>query len=481
MSTLTPRTRFADRINQLFWVILLGFAAVALGLLYWSIIRAPDLVAREDNPRLVEAELRVQRGRILDRNGYELAASRWNGEQQERQYDRAILSPAVGYYSLRYGAAGIEESLDAALRGDLQPATDRLLDQLIHNPPTGQDVRLTLDAAAQSGANALLDGQSGAFVLLEIIPGSSPPEVRIRAMASAPGYDPGELDAAFDALSADENAPLVNRAAQGLYQPGMILQPFLLSGAVTRGLISLDELVAAPGVPVPVDGHVVGCLALPEASDGDEMPAATWAEILRWGCPGPMAHLGDRLGRSTLDAIWDEFGLTTAPALAIPTAGESDVAIDQPAMSALGQDTLTVTPLQAAVALAALGNGGVLPRTRLVEAVQTPDGEWEPWELGSSTFETPLVDAAQAAAILRGLSGDNGVAGRSAVVLSAPEGGTNTWYIGTYPVSTPRYVVAVVLEDSDDAALAEQIGQTMLLGATATEPLTTQPNGPGSP
>ncbi len=467
-----PKNTFSDRISHLFWVILFGFGAVAVGLVYWSVIRAPAILAREDNPRLFEAELRVQRGRILDSSGFELAVSRWNEERQERLYDPDTLSPAVGYYSLRFGTSGIEESLDSALKGELQPAIDRLVSQLLHQPAAGQDVRLTIDAAAQSNANNLMAGQSGALVLLEIVPGASPPEVRVRAMTSVPGYDPTDLDNTFDALASDENAPLVNRAAQGLYQPGLILQPFLLSGAITRGLISLDDSVASPGLSVPVDGHVMGCQVAPDGTDVEQLPSATWAEVLRWACPGPMAQLGDRLGAAAMESIWADFGLSTAPLLAIPTAGDSTTPVEQPDLAALGQDTLTITPLQAAAALAAIGNGGTLPQIRLVEAVQQPDGTWRPWELAAGPTTAPIVESTQTDAILAGLTGDNGIGGRASVVLSAPEGGTNTWYIGTAPAGAPRYVIALVLEDSDDTALAEQIGEAMLLSALSPDPAT---------
>lgn len=455
------QSTFSDRISHLFWVILFGFGVVALGLVYWSVIRAPDILAREDNPRLFEAELRVERGSILDRYGYELAASRWNEERQVRLYDHEALSPAVGYYSLRYGTAGIEQSLDATLRGELQ-AVEQLTNQLLHHPATGQDVRLTLDAAVQGNANNLMDGQSGALVLLEIVPGVSPPEVRVRAMTSVPGYDPADLDSSFDALSADENAPLVNRAAQGLYQPGMMLQPFVLSGAVTRGLISLDDAVTTPDLSVPVDGHVMGCQFMPEETESELLPVASWTEVLSWGCPAPMAQLGERMGAQTLDAIWKDFGLTTAPSLAIPTAGNLEASVEKADLAALGQDTLTVTPLQAALALAMLGSDGIMPQLRLVEAVETRDGTWEPWQLPAPEAASPVVDPQHATAILQSLSEENRIAGRASVVLSAPEGGTNTWYVGAIPAEAPRYVVALVLEDSDDATLASQIGGAIL-------------------
>jgi len=62
-------------IQRLAQAILLGFTLIALSLLYWQVARAPELLARADNPRLVQAELRLRRGRLLDRTGEVLAYS----------------------------------------------------------------------------------------------------------------------------------------------------------------------------------------------------------------------------------------------------------------------------------------------------------------------------------------------------------------------------------------------------------------------
>ncbi|MGD8586309.1 MAG: hypothetical protein PVJ75_13250, partial [Chloroflexota bacterium] len=105
------------RLARLNVVILAAFGLIAVAAAYWSVVRGPTILTRSDNPRLVEAELKVRRGAILDVNSRTLAASiDYNGVLR-REYPLPQAAPAVGYYSLRYGTAGIEEAYDAYLRG----------------------------------------------------------------------------------------------------------------------------------------------------------------------------------------------------------------------------------------------------------------------------------------------------------------------------------------------------------------------------
>ncbi len=55
----------------------------------------------------------------------------------------------------------------------------------------------------------------------------------ILVMASHPTYDPNKLDEIGTSLAQDQNTPLINRAAQGMYPPGSALTPFLSSIAPT--------------------------------------------------------------------------------------------------------------------------------------------------------------------------------------------------------------------------------------------------------
>ncbi|MBP6015517.1 MAG: FtsW/RodA/SpoVE family cell cycle protein [Candidatus Promineofilum sp.] len=271
----------ARRIERLGIAILLTFAIVALTLTYWSVIRADSLLAREDNPRLIEAERRVHRGRIVDRHGTVLAETTGPADGLFRVYPLAESGPAVGYYSLRFGSAGIEEAYDAHLRGRSESFWGDALRRLFHAPFTGADVRLTLDAGLQREATQLMSqaGTTGSLVLLEIVTVDGGPVADIRAMVSNPGYDPNRIDNEFETLSATEPGPLFNRATQGLYQPGLVVQPLIMAAAVDDELLDLEETPIDPFAPVTLHGQELRCEQTPEIG---EARAPTWREMGRW-------------------------------------------------------------------------------------------------------------------------------------------------------------------------------------------------------
>ena len=453
--------RLARRLERLALALLVSFAVVALTLAYWGAVRSQALSSRPDNPRLVEAERRVRRGRIVDRHSAVLAESVGATGALTRVYPLASSGPAVGYYSVRFGAAGIERAYDAALRGHSGNWWSETWQAVIHATPAGRDVRLTLDAPLQAAATAQMDGYAGGLVVLEIMTVGDAPEAAIRALVSQPNYDPNELAGQFEALAADARGPLFDRASQGLYQPGLVVQPFLTAAAVESGLIALNDAVADPFAPVTLDGRVQRCVVRPEELD----PAArhTWADMAHLRCPAPLQALGQEMGATAIGNVFTRFGLTTPPALPIPTTGE-DALIDQPALAAIGQGRLTVTPLQAALATAALAGDGRLPAPRLVAAVTDATGAW--LEQPSAIATTTAVDAATAAAIRATWPRAGDVAEFAVSPLSGPAGHHNTWYLGLAPADAPRFVVALVLEDVNDIAAAEAIGRAVLAEAS---------------
>jgi peptidoglycan glycosyltransferase len=202
-------------------------AALGLAAGYWGVVRAGGLLARLDNPRLVEAERATLRGPIYTRDGKLLVYSScadglWTcaGARPiyQRRYPHPEAAPATGYYSLRYGTGGLEAFADATLRG---PRT--WWDDLLHRPRIGAGITSSLDLIWQARAvQALRAGAAhttaqGAAVVLDWRSGE------VLALASAPSFDPNRLEQDWDTLRADPGAPLVNRATQGLYQPGPLL------------------------------------------------------------------------------------------------------------------------------------------------------------------------------------------------------------------------------------------------------------------
>lgn len=201
----------------------LGFAACAFATAWWAIIRGPDLLTRTDNPRRAIADRYVPRGSILDKNNHPINTTQGESGSYIRSYSYPDLAPITGYTHPVYGQAGVESSVDDYLRG-LQgnPTSLILWNQLLYGtPPAGLDVRLSIDLSLQAEADMLLGVHSGAMILINAETGE------ILVMASHPGYDPNDLNEIGDTLSRDENAPLLNRATQGLYPLGTALEPLL--------------------------------------------------------------------------------------------------------------------------------------------------------------------------------------------------------------------------------------------------------------
>ncbi len=442
----TDASRQTDsRLLQETAVILIGFTAVAIMLVLWSIVRAPALLAREDNPRLVEAELRIRRGAILDRNGVILAETSGAENDLTRRYPIPAIGPAVGYYSFRHGTAGVEAGYDAVLRGDSDNFLTEYVRRALHQPQIGRDVQMSLDAAWQETADSLLADHAGAILVIDLQTGE------ILALASHPGYDPNLLDEQFETLSEDETAPLLNRAVQGQYQPGLLLQPFLIAAALEEGLITLDETVTDANQPVIVDGQTVQCASPPPEP-------TTWADVLRYRCPAPMQDLANQLGAAGLDQIFTDFGFYAIPDLPLAAETAAPDPVDDLLSAGIGQDNLFLTPIQLALAWAALGNDGQAPPPWLVTAVQDPTGNWQP-ERPAGQPLTPISGfvARDVAEVLR----EDGRTEYSALVLSGPEGSTNAWYLGLTPAPDPRYAVVVILEESHTAGEAESIGRAV--------------------
>ncbi len=150
-------------------VLFAGLASAALVLGWWSFYRAPALVNRTDNPRRAIADRFVPRGDILARDLQPVTVTTGDAGEHGRQYLYPPLSPVLGYTDPIYGQSGLEASMDAYLRGvQGYPAFTIWWSHLLYGqPPTGLDVRLTLEMDLQRLADQALGDHPGALVLLD--------------------------------------------------------------------------------------------------------------------------------------------------------------------------------------------------------------------------------------------------------------------------------------------------------------------------
>mgnify|MGYP000938707999 CR=1 FL=1 len=436
---ILPLSKTAGYLGR---ALLLLLTSVVLITGDWSVLRAEELRNYLTNPRRILAESRIQRGRILDRNGVPLAdISVDKAGYVTRTYPVPEAAPVVGYATLQYGNAAIEAACDARLRGDIgRTPWQNVWAGLLHQTSTGRDVRLTIDARLQRKAQQLLKDYQGAAVLVDTRTGD------ILALAASPIYTSATVAENWESLYNAPDAPLLNRATQGLAQPGAILETVLLEAMLRE---SATTAPAQPLIaPVQVNGETLVCAQTPADN--------TWESALAGACPAPFAAVGKQLGVAHLAEAFKRWGLTDAPPLEIPTVASAwDVTTADAVREAVGQGNLLVTPLQMVNVAVAVGSGGERTNLRLLLKPQ----------IGCAPSASPVsvrITTPDIAAYILELWPRYGESvGHIGEALAGPER-TQTWFIGLNSVEVPRYAVVVLIENAPQRQTPAQIGEQLL-------------------
>jgi penicillin-binding protein 2 len=298
----------------------------------------------------------------------------------------------------RRGVAGIERGWESYLRGTRgwqkvvvdargrrhpDEESQKLIDDPKRRDPVpGRDLRLSLDLDLQKALAKSMRGHlGGAGVVVEVRSG------RILAMYSKPSYDPNELSggngveavrAAFRRLQQDPLMPLLDKTMSGAYPPGSTFKPFSALAALGESLVDPNKRVNCRGF-YQFGNRVFKCTHVHGPVDMHEA-------IVR-SCNVYFYQLGEAIGMDRLAKIGLEFGfgqktgLGTNPEAAgrMPTRAWYAQHYRQfrqgfTLNAAIGQGATTVTPLQLALAYAALANDGTLYEPQIVRAVETADG-----------------------------------------------------------------------------------------------------------
>ncbi len=377
------------------------------------------------------------------------------------------------------GRSGIERAYQQILGGEqgnvvvVVDALGRQVSTLEEEKPVpGKPLQVTLDLQLQQEAAAALGAQVGAVV------GLDPRNGEVRVLLSQPAFDPdlfaGHLGPQkWQQLVSDPLHPLNNRALQALYPPGSTIKPLYAACALAEGLRTPSQGVFCTGA-VTIYGHPYRCwlkgghghVALEEAieascdtyfyslaRDAGIDRLARWARLFGLGSPTGIELSGESSGLVP-DDEWSR-----------KTRGQPWYAGETISVG-IGQGPILVTPLQLAVAYAALVNGGFLVTPHLVAGQGQP-----PRPLGLP----PEALATVRRGMERVVQGERGTAHRLAA-LGVPLAGKTgtaqvmrkkegvTWrelpweqrhhalFVGYAPADDPRIVVAVVVEHGGDAA-----------------------------
>jgi peptidoglycan glycosyltransferase len=282
----------------------------------------------------------------------------------------------------------------------------------------------------------------------------------ILVLASNPTFDPERLDETWDGLREDPAAPLVNRATQGLYQPGTALQTVILAEALRGDMVDLTTPVPAAADSIVLNGSQLSCVT-------PLTQKYTMADAYAAACPAPFVDIGEQLGSGGLAEAIQRWALTTTPPpLDIPTeAADWDPRAPRAPsdlwLEAIGQGELTVTPLQMALVAGSLANDGIRPAPRLVLRVQDGAGHWQnrisigkPYAVLSSDTASKLLAAWQPYG--------NGISGHLGLAVAGTDRPPHAWFLGVAQAEDGRYAVAVLLEHPDDPHQAAEIGTALL-------------------
>ncbi len=489
-------------IRRLFLVMVVLLVALIGMSTYW-LWRAPDLEARQDNPNLVVRQVTIKRGNIYAADGQTQLATNRRREVQGRTWylrrypARELVPHTIGYSTLSKSQAGIERSLNDFLTGsnsNLGSVLDRTLDRLQGLTHEGNAVVTTIEPRVQQVAADRLEGLCGAAVAIE------PATGRVLAIASAPTFDPNDIENNYGrartapGAPCEPSAPLLNRATAGLYIPGSIFKVVTAAAALDTGAFTPESVFDDPGYCMEYGERVYN---YSDQGVPTGYGRVTLSTALQNSINSVFCEIGKELGPEPILDYARQFGFYDDPPLDTPSSERepsglyndgslftpehsSDV---DPGRLAFGQERLLVTPLQMAMVAAGVANGGVVMKPTVVHEIVDPDGKivtrTKPEELRRAI--SPQT-AAELTAMMRGVV-DSGtgtaaqisgisVAGKTGTAETGRPGENDTWFIAFAPAESPQIAVAVALQNQSGTggSTAAPIARAIMEAALAGNP-----------
>lgn len=387
------------------------------------------------------------------------------------------------------GESGAEYAYDKYLRGE--PGVTRVQvdaaglptpgGRLVQTAPTpGHNLVLTINPALQHAGEAALSerGLPGAFISMNVHTGE------ILAMGSNPSYEPKVFTEPMTQSQVNELfrdpvlAPLSDRATESAYPTGSTYK-------IMTALAALENGVITPSTTIVDNGYIERATQKFENAGGTAYGALSLVRALEVSSDVFMYELGSRMWDKNYLQEWShKMGIGDPSGLDIP--GESEGLVPSKAWRdqlykeaieageeqrpwsegdniqlATGQGDLQTTPLQMAIAYAALGNGGTIVTPHVGKEVEDAAGR----VLKEFQFEPRRqvkINPASRQAILEGLHGAaQGPEGTAAGVFGGfpipvagktgtaerPGHGDQSWFILLAPYPDPNIVTAVTIEE----------------------------------
>jgi penicillin-binding protein 2 len=240
-------------------------------------------------------------------------------------------------------------------------------------PEPGGALNLTLDIDLQGKCESLLEGERGAIVVLNADTGA------VLAMASAPTYDPsvfvthGHNRERLDLLQNKDTKPMLHRAFRQHYPPGSVFKIMLAAAALEEGVVDKHTTHYCPGFfRLNNQGRKWHCWR--RVGHG----TTTVREAIAFSCDVYFYNAGLALGIDGIKKWAHKMGLGEKTGIDLPgeipglipdREWKAALNADKPVWEqrwydgetvnvSIGQGSVNATPLQNAVMMACIVNGG---------------------------------------------------------------------------------------------------------------------------
>jgi cell division protein FtsI (penicillin-binding protein 3) len=351
------------------------------------------------------------------------------------------------------GLEGIELTFENSLRGEagsktvLRDREGRIVDDLDYGraPRFGSDLHLSIDSRLQYIAYRELKSavmghgaKSGSLIMVDVKTGE------ILALVNQPSFNPnGPIN---------QREPTRNRVVTDFYDPGSTIKPFTAMAALESGRYQSETTIETSPGYFWVDSKMI--------QDPVNLNTITLAEAIQKSSQVAIAKVALDLPRDAVFDVLQRSGLGDYVGTGLP--GEVTGLFSNVGMQSRVSRTamaygygFTVTPLQLASAYVALaGHGSRLPlsilkQDRVPEPKQVFDAEDAREVIAMMERVTQRGGTATNADI-----DDYRVAGKTGTARVLENGRYNderhvAWFAGLAPVSDPRIVMVVLVNEPD--------------------------------
>ena len=338
----------------------------------------------------------------------------------------------------------------------------------------GLDVVLSVDLDLQLIAEKMLEDKRGSVIAMD------PRSGEILAMTSSPTYEPekfvrGVASSYWRKVIFDPEKPLYNRSIQGVYPPASTFKSIMVAAI-------LQEHIADPNERVYCPGHYRIGREVKQCWKHEGHGYMNLKEALQHSCDVYFYEMSRRMGIERIAKYAKEFGLGSKTGFPLSPGEERGLVPNeewkkrvykQPWVQgetlsvAIGQGALSATPIQMAVAYAAIANGGTLVHPVAALRTQTYEGKTVdtfstsenrkvdvPKEILDKVMEamSAVVNEPGGTAYGTVRSKEVRIAGKTGTAqVSGRKSGRKTkdhaWFIGYAPDDDPEILVAAVVEE----------------------------------